>query len=268
MKAASRLFDYAPRRLHLVVVGLAALTVASLVYQQRIVSRFLEERLLQTSSQAVLATLGHLEADLVFAEESARRLTTLFGQVSYSKRLVDAWALPLTNGEVIFYPDAPSFIFNAGRDTDYRPTTWVQLASPATNPLGEPRWTKASFDPVANAWMVSVVAPYFEDGVWAGTVGHDMLLSELFTALVVESQIGSHGLLPLYVVRSNGELLLKDVAMPGQGEQIPARYASLLDKADRSGLVVKTMGEDFYLLAPIRALDATVIYRISGAMTP
>ena len=333
LKANISLGERLPRRLQLVVLLLAALMVASLVYQQKVFTRFLEAQQLQTSSQAVLATLGHLEADLVFAQESARRfaglmsfssrdlalepgsldalievnedgvrrsrrgsfdarkeagiwipaavtldertrqhflrawrLTNLFGQVSYSQRLVDAWVLPLTNGEVIFYPNAPNFVFNAGRDTDYRNTAWVKLADPAENPQGEPRWTEASFDPVAGAWMVSVVAPYFEDGVWAGTVGHDLLLSELFSALVVEAQVGSHGLLPLYVVRKDGELLLKDVAMPGQGERLPARYAPLLARASPQGLVAETQGDETYLLAPIPALDATVIYKISGAL--
>ena len=333
MSPPRRLFDVFPRGLHVVVLSLVALMVASLVYQQKIFYRFLEEQLLQTSRQAVLATLGHLEADLTFAAESARRfaglmsfnredlaretgsldalieenddgvrrsrrasfdarkeagiwipasvqlddhtsrhflrawrLSNLFGTVTSSNRVVDAWVLPLINGEVIFYPEAPSFIFNSGRDTDYRGTDWVQLASPAMNPRGEPRWTKASFDPLANAWMVSVVAPYYEDGKWAGTVGHDMLLSELFSALVVESQVGQGGMLPLYVVRKGGELLLKDLAMPGQGEMLPARYASLLARANPAELVVETLGEDTYLLAPVAALDATVIYKLSGAL--
>ena len=333
LKANIRFSELVPRRLHLVVLLLAALMVASLVYQQKIFTRFLEEQQLHASSQAVLATLGHLEADLLFAQESARRLaglmsfsgsdlalepgslealieenddgvrrsrrgsfdarkeagiwipasvnldertrkhflrawrlTNLFGQASFSERLVDAWVLPLTNGEVIFYPDAPNFVFNAGRDTDYRTTDWVKLADPAQNPQGDARWTKAAFDPVAGAWMVSVVVPYFEDGVWAGTVGHDLLLSELFSALVVKSQVGSRGLLPLYVVTKGGDLLLKDVAMPGQGEKIPAEYAPILARASPRGLVAETLGDDTYLMAPIPALDATVIYRLSGAL--
>lgn len=334
MRASTRFLDLVPRRLHFVVVSLVLLMVASLVYQQRVFYRFLEAQLLLSSRQAVLATLGHLEADLVFAAESARRfaglmtfnradlahetgslaalveenddgvrrsrrasfdarkeagiwipasvrldadterhflrawrLTNLFGPVTFSRRLADVWVLPLSNGEVIFYPDAPDFIYNSGRDTDYRNTEWVKLADPAVNPRGEPRWTRASFDPVANAWMVSVVAPYYEDGKWAGTVGHDILLSELFSALVVESQIGRQGMLPLYVVRKDGELLLKDVAMPGQGERLPTEYTALLKRAQPTELVVATMGDDTYLLAPVAALDATVIYRISGALT-
>lgn len=333
MNASTRLFDVIPRRLHFVVLSLVGLMVASLVYQQRIFYRFLEDQVLQSSQQAVLATLGHLEADLVYASESARRyaglmsftsadlametgslaalveenddgvkrsrrtsfngrseagiwipaavtlddrtsrhflrarrITNLFGPITYSRRMADAWVLPLTNGEVVFYPEAPNFIFNAGADTDYRNTPWVELADPRTNPRGDPRWTRADFDPVAGAWMVSVVAPYFEDGKWAGTVGHDILLSELFSALVVESQIGRRGLVPLYVVHKDGELLLKDVAMPGRGERLPAEYADLMKRASPTDLMVETLGDDTYLLAPVSALEATVIYKLSGAL--
>lgn len=91
----------------------------------------------------------------------------------------NAWLLVDGGGEVILWPAAPLFIYEAAANHDYSDTEWVNLARPANNPDGRPRWTRVEFDPVPSVWMVSVVAPYTRNGRFAGSVGHDVPLDRL-----------------------------------------------------------------------------------------
>lgn len=72
----------------------------------------------------------------------------------------NTWVLPLSGGEVIFWPARPDFVRHATAQLDYRATAWVQLTAPAVNPSGKPRWTRPQYDPAARDWLISVVAPY------------------------------------------------------------------------------------------------------------
>lgn len=194
-----------------------------------------------------------------------RRRTALFGQGALNDLFVDTWALPLTNGEVIFYPSGPEFIYDAPAALDYRDTEWVQLTSPTTNPTSEPRWTSTSYDPAAKQWMISVVAPFTKDGVWAGAVGHDILLSNLFQALQADSA-DEVTLRPTYVARPDGTLLMRESGVPGVGEALPAVFASLATAAKRDYEPhVQALGDDYMMAARLPSLDATVFYRVDGA---
>ena len=93
---------------------------------------------------------------------------------------------------------------------DYRQTPWVQLTTPASNPSGQPRWTLPSYDPAARQWLISVVAPFQRDGAWAGSVGHDIELSQLFRRLLARSSgLASSFSMPLFVVEDNGQVLAR-----------------------------------------------------------
>ena len=100
-----------------------------------------------------------------------QEITRLFGLGAEDALLTNTWALPLTNGEVVFWPSRPDFVKGAAANLDYRTTPWVQLTNPRLNADGAPRWTDPDYDPAAREWLISVVAPFQRDGKWAGSVG-------------------------------------------------------------------------------------------------
>lgn len=194
-------------------------------------------------------------------------ITRLFGMGALDALLTNTWALPLTNGEVIFWPSRPDFVASATSKLDYRNTPWVQLTAPASNPKGEPRWTEPSFDPAAGEWLISVVSPFERDGRWAGSVGHDIVVRELTRSLIDhDATPNSADAVPLYVVNSQGVLLAKNKGEPRQGEHIPNNELALLKQATGKGMQLSTLrqGRDYLLFAPVKALKAYAVYRVDG----
>jgi diguanylate cyclase (GGDEF)-like protein len=197
----------------------------------------------------------------------AQRITTLFGLGAKDELLVDSWVLPLTNGEVIFWPDNPEFLRHTSADLDYRQTPWVQLTSPASNPSRRPRWTPPSYDPAARQWLISVVAPFQRDGAWAGSVGHDIELSQLFRRLLARSSgLASSFSMPLFVVDDNGQVLARPDGVSPIGASLPERYRPwLADPRHRRGETsVHSDGADFVIMAPIPTLRSLALFRLDG----
>ena len=195
-----------------------------------------------------------------------QQITRLFGLGAEDALLSNTWALPLTNGEVIFWPSRPDFVQGAAADLDYRPTPWVQLTAPRANPQGDPRWTAPDFDPAAHEWLISVVAPFHRDGRWAGSVGHDIVLRQLLSALIDHTvEPGSADAEPLFVVNETGQMLARKQGTPLQGERLPGPYRALLQEArSMHQLLVRRDGLNYLLIAPIPQLGAYVIYRVDG----
>lgn len=193
-------------------------------------------------------------------------ITRLFGLGAQDELLANTWVLPLSNGEVIFWPTRPDFVSGAAADLDYRPTPWVQLTAPATNPQGEPRWTDPDYDPAAREWLISVVAPFQRDGTWAGSVGHDIVLRQLLSALIDHTIApGSADAQPLFVVTASGQVLARQQGTPRKGEQLPGPYRPLLQEArSQRRLLVRRDGLNYLLIAPVPVLKAYVIYRVDG----
>jgi two-component system cell cycle sensor histidine kinase/response regulator CckA len=113
----------------------------------------------------------------------AKHLTDIYGSGAAEQLHANLWILPAGNGELVFWPDEPDFIYRATADQDYRPTEWFQSVQPPAYTSDRPRWTSTSFDPVPKVWMVSVITPYRQGGQWAGSVGHDVIIQDLFRGL-------------------------------------------------------------------------------------
>lgn len=122
--------------------------------------------------------------------------TEHFGRGAQGQRFVDTWLLPAPGGEVIFWPEQPSFIYDAPADFDYRDTEWVTLTQPDHNPNRRVYWTKLAYDPVPQVWMLSAVAPLYWRGEWLGSVGHDVPLALLLARTdLLRQQSGSQFIL-------------------------------------------------------------------------
>jgi len=197
----------------------------------------------------------------------ALEITRSFGQGALHDPLANSWMLPLINGMTAFWPKKPDYLYDASASLDYRQTPWVTLTDPKRNPRHEPRWVGPEYDPAAKDWSISVVAPFFRSGRWAGSVGHDMVVSTLLANLIDSRDVKGRSLAqPLFVASRNGELLAKPGQVPREGERVAQRYRALLASQQKSGqLVVIPEDGNTLVIAPIPTLNAKLFYRVDGA---
>jgi diguanylate cyclase (GGDEF)-like protein len=210
--------------------------------------------------------------DVPLTEENKRfylqalLVTQQFGTGALRDPLVNSWLLPLTNGMTAYWPTKPDYLYDAGSKLDYRKTPWVMLADPKQNPRGEPRWVGPEFDPAAKDWSLSVVAPFYINGRWAGSLGHDMVVSKLMENLFDRRDLsrGSFSR-PLFVANHEGHLLAKPGGVPGKDERASAAYLPILARPDRGRqLIVIPQGTDYLVVASIPTLRSKVFYRVDG----
>ncbi|MFM8524455.1 MAG: EAL domain-containing protein [Cyanobacteriota bacterium] len=211
--------------------------------------------------------------DVPLTEENKRfylkalLITRQFGVGALKDPLVNSWLLPLTNGMTAYWPTKPDYLYDAGSKLDYRQTPWVTLTDPKRNPSGVPRWVGPEYDPAAKDWSISVVAPFFRHGRWAGSLGHDMVVSKLLANLFDSSDL-STGILahPLFVANREGLLLAKPAAVPKRDERAPSRYLLILkDVHQGRDLKVIPEGNNVIVVAAIPTLKAKVLYRVDGS---
>jgi len=197
----------------------------------------------------------------------AQAITTVYGLGASQMVVENTWVLPLSGGEVIFWPARPDFLRHATAQLDYRPTAWVQLTAPAVNPSGKPRWTRPQYDPAARDWLISVVAPYAQRGRWAGAVGHDLVLHDLLRWLMPSESLSRSGLLaqPLYVVALDGSLLVRAGAAIAPGGRLPSGHSRVLAAAPADGEVYSLdLDGDHLLVAPLPRLQARAVFEVDG----
>jgi len=193
-------------------------------------------------------------------------ITRDFGQGALRDPLVNSWMLPLINGMTAYWPTKPDYLYDASSSLDYRHTPWVTFTDPAVNPKGEPRWVGPEFDPAAKDWSLSVVAPFYRHGRWAGSVGHDMvvsrLLGNLFDKLDPRSSSLSH---PLFVANAKGGLMALPGRVPRPGERIPDSVVKLLRGSQQKGILqVVPDRENYLVMVSIPTLKANLFYKVDG----
>jgi PAS domain S-box-containing protein len=117
-----------------------------------------------------------------FVLHTKRVLDTL-GFATITTGFEDVWAIPRQGGEIILYPADPSYVWQQDPATDYTASAWLQLASPERNPGRDVRWTPPILATSNSEWYVSVLAPVWLHGAWAGSVGQDLTIGRLVDEL-------------------------------------------------------------------------------------
>jgi diguanylate cyclase (GGDEF)-like protein len=196
----------------------------------------------------------------------ALEITRQFGTGALRDPLVNSWALPLINGMTAFWPTKPDYLYNADAKFDYRQTPWVTLTDPRVNPSHAPRWVGPEYDPAARDWSLSVVAPFFQNGRWAGSLGHDMVVSKLLANLFDRGDLDASSFTsPLFVATREGHLLAKPDGVPRQNDKAPPAFTAILRRPERGRqLTVIPQGNDYLVVASIPTLKAKVLYRVDG----
>jgi diguanylate cyclase (GGDEF)-like protein len=193
-------------------------------------------------------------------------ITRVFGLGAQNEVLENAWMLPLIGGMTAFWPTNPNYLYNASSSLDYRGTPWVTLTDPKVNPAHEPRWVGPEYDPAARDWSISVVAPFFRDGHWAGSVGHDMRVSRLLGKLIDPQDATQESFSrPLYVATTDGRVLAQREGAPAKGERVPeSLWRKLAPEAGARELAVVPNGSNYLVVAPISTLRALAVYLVDG----
>ncbi len=111
---------------------------------------------------------------------------------------------------------------SATPQTDNHLYPTMQGADPARNPDRQVFWTPVYFDAEAGTWMVSVIAPLDWGGRWVGTVGHDLSVEHLLSAVSASSSGSELGTQSL-ILSADGQLL----AHAGLRERIAAARGQL-----------------------------------------
>ncbi len=137
----------------------------------------------------------------------AKRVTERFGAGTLDPFLADAWISPDEGGQVMYVPDQPNFLWELSATEDYHASQWMQLATPAVNPDGVPRWADPFHSVKTDAWFVSVVAPYVRAGRWGGSVGQDLSWQELVD-YSAQTPLAAGG--RFLIIGRNGGVLLAD----------------------------------------------------------
>lgn len=194
-------------------------------------------------------------------------ITRTFGLGALSDLLVNTWMLPLSSGMTAFWPSKPNYLYNASSSLDYRRTPWLTLTDPRVNPKHQPRWVGPEYDPAAQDWTISVVAPIFRHGQWAGSVGHNLLVSKLLGKLFDGRGSTQDSLSrPLFVANEAGHLLAQRDRSPRRDERVPPRYLPLLaGNGLDQGLHVVPDGLNYLVVAPIPTLKAKALYVVDGS---
>lgn len=198
--------------------------------------------------------------------QRAYTITRVFGQGAQNEVLENAWMLPLIGGMTAYWPTNPNYLYNASSSLDYRGTPWVTLTDPKVNPALEPRWVGPEYDPAARDWSISVVAPFFRDGHWAGSVGHDMRVSRLMGKLIDPQEASQESFSrPLYVATINGNVLAQREGAPAKGERVPGSlWRKIAPLAASRELAVVPNGSNYLVLVPISTLHALALYLVDG----
>ena len=202
--------------------------------------------------------------------EHAQAVTRRVGQGNREELVVNSWVLPHAPGLVLFGPESPRYLFDPGALPEAQKLPRVEYSAPLRSPAGQPRWTPPTYDPATRKWVMSVVAPFFRNGRWAGAVGHDLALNRMLDNLQ-DPQHGSVPSLthPLYLSDRDGHLLAARQGLRSREQRLPERYRPFLEQARRpGGARVFASGPDHVVVAPIPTIGAYAFYRVESIGLP
>lgn len=160
-----------------------------------------------------------------------KRLTLAYELVEkygagWRDRFLDTYISLPEGANIVLWPGA-SWGISAPSDLNIPDEEWAYLGDSDHNPERKTVWTGIYSDPVTQDWMVSAETPIDDiKGRHLGTIGHDIVLTDLMNRVIDEHLMGTYNLL----VRTDGQL----IAVPGLMDRI---------QAESGRLTVQTSGE-------------------------
>lgn len=169
-----------------------------------------------------------LDDEVVVDDDVERRtvlaydLATYYGR-AWINRFPNLYFLAPENFSIGYWPtfDWPS---EATSDVDETEEEYFYISDPEHNPERETVWTGVYIDPVAEAWLVSVVTPVDVNDQHVMTIGQDVPLDNLIERTTNETLEGTynvifqedgrliaHPQLKEQIIQNEGQLNLKDI---------------------------------------------------------
>ncbi|MBW4618845.1 MAG: response regulator [Cyanosarcina radialis HA8281-LM2] len=234
-----------------------------------------------------------LDADFQKRMVTFYQLVEKFGP-GWRNNFLDTY-ISLPEGAIaIFWPGA-AWAIDASPTLDITKEEWAYLGTKKHNPQRKTMWTGVYADPVTQDWMVSAETPIDDEtGRHIGTIGHDVILTDLLQRTISDRMEGTYNLL----VRADGQLiahpqLMNQIQTAGGKftvkdannsnlqrlfnlvKQNPTGQHVIYNAVDREYLaVVKLTGPDWYLISVYpesllqeQAMDATKFIVLLGSIS-
>ncbi|EIJ41734.1 serine phosphatase RsbU, regulator of sigma subunit [Beggiatoa alba B18LD] len=156
----------------------------------------------QTYPTVFIGKQVEINADIRRRVLAFYELTQTYGR-AWLNRFVDTYIMAPENIEVIYWP-AVAWGLDTTAEINIPEEEFFFISDKTHNPERKPVWTGVFEDPVPKLWMVSLETPVDDaQGRHIATLGHDIILNDLFTRIVDERLTGTYNLL----FREDGRLI-------------------------------------------------------------
>jgi two-component system, NtrC family, sensor kinase len=123
---------------------------------------------------------------------------------AWSVRFPNLYFNTTAGTSAVYWKGQPANLLAPG-DMNLTQQEFFYVADPAHNPQRQPAWTGVYLDPYIKAWMVSAIVPIDDaSGKFIGTVGHDIILTDLIKQTVENQLPGTYNL----IFRPDGHLIV------------------------------------------------------------
>jgi signal transduction histidine kinase/DNA-binding NarL/FixJ family response regulator len=235
----------------------------------------------------------NIDADFQKRMVTFYKLVEKFGP-GWRNNFLDTY-ISLPEGAIANYWPGVAWGIEASPTLDITKEEWAYLGTKKHNPQRKTLWTGVYADPVSKDWMVSAETPIDDEtGRHIGTIGHDVILTDLLQRTISDRMEGTYNLL----VRADGQLIAHPQLMnqiQAAGGKFTVKDANntnlqhifnlvkqnttgqqvLYNAVDREYLaVVKLTGPDWYLISVYpeallqgQAMDATKFIVLLGGIS-
>ena len=121
---------------------------------------------------------------------------------AWTNRFANLYVSMPENVNIVHWPGLP-WADNAKATLDVTTEEWVYITTLENNPKRRSVWTGLYFDPTADEWMVSCETPIDIDRKHLLSVGHDILLNDLFERVFNDHLAGTYN----FILREDGRLI-------------------------------------------------------------
>lgn len=130
------------------------------------------------------------------------KLISAYGP-AWSNRFPDTYFQTVKNTSILYWRDVP-LLLKSNSNSFLPDQEFFYIADPKHNPERKPVYTGVYLDPSVHIWMVSVVIPvYNKKNEFLGSVGHDIILTDLIKNATNNHLPGTYNL----IFRADGRLI-------------------------------------------------------------
>jgi len=166
----------------------------------------------QPDSSAIIKGLtGFIGQNITITDNMIRRIIITFDMLTTFSPAWAAWQdrfpnlyVSMPENILLQYWIGTPWGLDAPADIKLGDKIWVAIADKKHNPTREALWTSVYHDTIAKDWMVSYATPVEVNGQHLITIGHDILLNELFERTVDVHLEGAYNI----VFRKDGRLIV------------------------------------------------------------